>query len=264
MLLLIDSMNIIKRVYGGAKYTNGISEDELTSRTISGSVGSIRRALREHAPSHALAAFEGGRKGWRNEIYPEYKKEREEDPPALVEATKEIQRIMEEEIGLQHISKEGYEAEDLIASMARKACQHKITSIVLSTDKDFASLLAYCSEFIKLYDHFDKTFRDEAWVMKKFLVKPEHVVDSLSLWGDPTDGVPGIPGIGVKKASDLINEFGSLEDILANAEKVKGKIGEKLITYADMARISYELVRLDRDIDIGVNYKNLAIRTDSL
>ncbi len=188
-----------------------------------------------------LVLFDAKRQNFRNEIFPEYKATRREIPEELIPQFP----IIREAVGalnLNFLEMEGYEADDLIATYARMALDKGMEAVIVSADKDLMQLIRPGVEF---YDPMKDKFFTPEDVKEKFGVYPDRVVDVQALSGDSTDNVPGVPGIGPKTAAELINTFGSLEEVLNHAAEIKqNKRRETLLANLDNARISLELVRL--------------------
>lgn len=198
-------------------------------------------------PTHLAVIFDRSRKTFRNDIYKDYKANR---PPAPEDLVPQFPLIREatEAFGLPSIDMEGYEADDLIATYARLARERGWTTTIVSSDKDLMQLVG---DQVEMFDSMKNKRIGAAEVVEKFGVGPEKVIEVQALAGDSSDNVPGVPGIGVKTAAQLINEYGNLETLLERAREIKQpKRRENLIANADMARISLDLVRLRDDVPI--------------
>jgi protein Xni len=248
-VLLIDALNLIRRVHAaqGAK-----KDGENTDGAIDSCVHSLKRALNECRPTHAVCVFEGQGPSFRHEIYSGYKAGRQPMPEDL---QKNLVRYKDafSAAGVKSIKMEAVEADDIIASLALRVALHKGDVVILSTDKIFLQLL---SHHIRVRDHFNKAFLDGAYVMKKFGVQPEQFVDLLSLAGDSTNTIPGIPGVGLKTAARLLEEHSTLEGVLEKAGKIPGKTGEALTSHAPDALLARQLIRLRDDIELGENLQS--------
>ena len=193
--------------------------------------------------------FDAKRKNFRNDIYPDYKGHRPDAPEELVPQFPLIHEAVEA-LSLPCISMEGFEADDLIATYARQARALGSEVTIVSSDKDLMQLV---DDGISMWDPMKNKTIGEAEVVEKFGVGPNRVVDVQALAGDSTDNVPGVPGIGIKTAATLINEFGDLDSLLAGAETIKQpKRRQSLIDNAEMARISRQLVTLRDDVPIDI------------
>ncbi len=198
--------------------------------------------------------FDAKRKNFRNDIYPDYKGHRPDAPEELVPQFPLIHEAVEA-LSLPCISMEGFEADDLIATYARQARAQGSEVTIVSSDKDLMQLI---DDGISMWDPMKNKTIGEAEVLEKFGVAPNRVIDVQALAGDSTDNVPGVPGIGVKTAAQLINEYGDLDSLLAGAENIKQpKRRESLIENADMARISRQLVTLRDDVPVEIPLTSL-------
>ncbi|TDQ78773.1 DNA polymerase I [Dongia mobilis] len=212
--------------------------------------------LIEDAEAEYIAViFDAGRKTFRNEIYAEYKAHRPEAPPELVPQFALI-REATRAFNVPAIEIQGYEADDLIATYATQAAAQGHDVTIVSSDKDLMQLVG---DRISLFDPMKNRKIGETEVLEKFGVAPDKVVDVQSLAGDSSDNVPGVPGIGVKTAAELINTYGDLDTLLARAGEIKQpKRRENLLANADLARISRDLVTLKRDVPLDVPLDGLA------
>src|SRR3984893_16115078 len=216
----------------------------------------LRETKASEAPTHIAVVFDAGRENFRNETYEAYKANRPPPPDELVPQFPLIRDAVKA-FNVACVEQEGYEADDLIATYARDVVDAGGDVTIVSSDKDLMQLVR---PGVVMFDAMKgkKLGREE--VMEKFGVPPDKVVDVQSLAGDSTDNVPGVPGIGVKTAAELINEYGDLDTLLARASEIKQpKRREKLSEFADQARVSRELVRLKQDVDIGVPLEPLGV-----
>ena len=212
----------------------------------------------DQRPSHVVAVFDKGSYSFRNEIYPDYKANRP-SPPEDLAIQFPLVREATAAFGLPVIEKEGYEADDIIATLAREAAQGGAKVVILSSDKDLMQLV---DEQITLLDPMKNRpiGRDE--VFEKFGVEPSKVIDVQALAGDSVDNVPGIPGIGIKTAASLIHEFGSLEVLLEHAGSIKQpKRRQSLIEHAENARVSKHLVTLRDDVPLDLDADQLRLHS---
>jgi len=194
-----------------------------------------------HAPYIAVI-FDAARKNFRNDIYPEYKANRDETPEILIPQFPLIRQATEA-FGIPALETEGFEADDLIATYARLATEAGKKVTIVGSDKDLMQLV---NDDVRIYDPMKGRYMGAEDVIEKFGVPPNKVIDVQALAGDSSDNVPGVPGIGIKTAAQLITEYGDLETLLARAGEIKqNKRREKLIENTDLARISKKLVTLD-------------------
>jgi len=217
----------------------------------------MAEAKEAEKPTHIAVIFDAGRESFRNAIYKEYKAHRPPPPEELVPQFPLIRDAVKA-FNVACVEQDGYEADDLIATYARQVIEQGGDVTIVSSDKDLMQLIR--PGVVMLDTMKSKRIgRDE--VIEKFGVEPACVVDVQSLAGDSTDNVPGVPGIGVKTAAELIKEYGDLDTLLARAGEIKQpKRREKLIEFAEQARVSRELVRLKQDVPVEVAVDKLGLR----
>lgn len=196
---------------------------------------------------YCLVLFDAKRQNYRNEIYTEYKGTRKETPEELIPQFPIIRKAVEI-LNLNYLEMEGFEADDLIATYAKQATDKGYEAVVVSADKDLMQLIRDGVEF---YDSMKDKFFTPEDVKEKFGVYPDKVVDVQALAGDSIDNVPGVPGIGIKTAAELINQFGSLDEVLTKAGEIKqNKRRETILANIENARISKQLVELKQDVEV--------------
>ena len=249
-LYLIDGSGYIFRAYHALPPLTRKS-DGLPVGAVQGFCNMLYKLLKqmsaEDQPTHIAVIFDKSSKSFRNEIYPQYKAHRPDAPADLVPQFGLIRQATVA-FNVACIEQDNYEADDLIATYARQAEAAGATVRIVSSDKDLMQLV---TDNVALYDTMkDKEIgRDE--VIEKFGVPPEKVIEVQALAGDSVDNIPGVPGIGVKTGAQLIEEYGDLETLLALAEEIKQpKRREKLIEFADQARVSKQLVTLKTDVPL--------------
>lgn len=252
-LYLIDGSGFLFRAYFALPMLN--REDGTPVNAVMGFCNMLYKLQNEIKAEYAAVIFDAGRKTFRNEIYSDYKAHRAPTPPDLAPQYPLV-REASRAFGFPTIELEGYEADDLIATYARMATQQGYNVIIVSSDKDLMQLVN--SEVVML-DPLKNTRIDAQAVFQKFGVWPNRVIDVQALAGDTADNVPGAPGIGVKTAAQFINEYGDLENLLANAGHIKGKKGEVLQTHAEQIRMSKRLVTLEDNAPVTVHLDELAI-----
>jgi DNA polymerase-1 len=216
----------------------------------------MREMKPEERPTHLAVVFDKSERTFRNELYADYKAHRPDVPADLVPQFALIREAVHA-FDIACLEQAGYEADDLIATYAREASEAGATTTIVSSDKDLMQLV---DAAVVMYDTMKDRRIGIAEVMEKFGVGPDKVVEVQSLIGDSTDNVPGVPGIGVKTAAQLISEYGDLETLLARAGEIKQeKRRQSLIQFADQARISRKLVTLDRHVPLDVPIADLAV-----
>lgn len=258
-LLIIDGNNVVRRVHAANPEDDPVAKAESAARACA---GSFRRALKETRPTHAIAVFDPPGPCWRHDLMPEYHADRKPMDEALRDAMPGIKEALRDDLGLISVEVPGYEADDVIAMIARR-WKHSVGNdiAVLSTDKDLAQLI---NDGVLIRDHFASEWRDSDWVLDKFGVAPDQLGDWLALRGDPSDGIAGVPGVGEKTATKLLVEHGSLEAVLAAAPTIKGKLGERLVEHAEAARLCRQMVDFRTDMTIGVTKSSMAVDVGSL
>jgi DNA polymerase-1 len=208
----------------------------------------LDKYLRETDADHIAVIFDASGRSFRNELYDQYKANRREMPDDLAPQLEHVRQAADA-FGVRRIEMNNFEADDLIATYTRHAVAAGARVTILSSDKDMMQLVA--DERVMMRDPMSDRPIGEAEVREKFGVGPDKVIEVQALCGDATDNVPGVPGIGVKTAAELINAYGDLETLLAHAEEIKQpKRREALIDNAAKARLSKELVKLDADVPL--------------
>jgi len=258
-LYLVDGSGYIFRAYHALPPLTRKS-DGLPIGAVSGfcnMLSSLRdKAEHDQAVSHMAVIFDAGRETFRSEIYPEYKANRSETPEDLIPQFAPI-REATRAFGLPSIEKEGFEADDIIATYARIANEAGMEVCIVSSDKDLMQLVR---DGVGMMDPMKDRNIGPAEVMEKFGVTPDKVIDVQALAGDSTDNVPGVPGIGIKTAAELINTYGDLETLLSRAGEIKQpKRRETLQTNVEKARISYQLVKLKDDVPLELGLDDLKL-----
>ena len=257
MLYLIDGSGFIFRAFHALPPMT--RADGTHVNAVFGFCNMVQKMLNGSRLKHIAVIFDAGRKTFRNEIYPEYKAHRPPPPPELVPQFALI-RDATRAFGLPAVEAPNYEADDLIAAYAKAALKAGMKVRIISSDKDLMQLMR---PGVELYDPLKSIPIGLDEVQKKFGVTPDKVVDIQALAGDSTDNIPGVPGIGVKTAAELIGIYGDLETLLARASEIKQpKRREALMQNAELARISKKLVTLDEDAPLPEPLESLVWRVD--
>ena len=246
-VLLVDGFNLVRRLYEARPH----DDDKVDQVLISNTQQSFRRALHTHGPSHAVCVFDSHELTWRHEQFSQYKANRKPTPQPLLDAIPDFEEAFLA-LGVRSICVPHYEADDVIAAMAKSISQAGGKAVIISTDKNFLQLL---DERIIVYDHFNDTAFTMKWALDKYGVRHDQLVDFWALAGDSTSNIKGIPKIGPKHAKDLINQYGGLDAILDNPPP--GTLGDRISEYKQDALLYRELVCLKTDIEVGVNLKQL-------
>jgi DNA polymerase-1 len=258
-VFLVDGSSYIFRAYHALPPLNRKS-DGLQVNAVLGFCNMLWKLLRDmppdNRPTHLAIIFDKSEITFRNKLYPAYKAHRPPAPDDLIPQFPLIREAVRA-FDLPCLEQAGFEADDLIATYVRIACERGATATIVSSDKDLMQLVTDC---VTMYDTMKDRRLGIAEVIEKFGVPPEKVVEVQALAGDSTDNVPGVPGIGVKTAAQLIVEYGDLETLLQRAGEIKQpKRREALIEHADKARISRQLVLLDDRVALDVPLDELAV-----
>jgi len=258
-LHLIDGSGFIFRAYHALPPLTRKS-DGLPVGAVSGFCNMLYKFVEDQkgidAPTHVGVIFDAKGKTFRSDIYPEYKANRPPAPEDLVPQFP-LTRDATRAFNLACVEQAGLEADDIIATLATQARDNGGRVTIISSDKDLMQLVG---NGVDMLDAMKNKRIDSDGVYEKFGVKPDRVIDVQSLAGDSVDNVPGAPGIGIKTAALLINEYGDLDSLLERAQEIKQpKRRDTLITFADQIRVSRELVTLKTDADIGVSLDELEV-----
>jgi DNA polymerase-1 len=260
---LIDGSGYIFRAYYALPPLSRKS-DGLPTGAVSGFCSMLFKLLEDsrsddsaHKPTHFAVIFDSAKKNFRNDIYNEYKANRSETPEDLVPQFEYIRKAVKA-FNLPSIELINYEADDLLATYAKQIVEAGAKVTVISSDKDLMQLV---SEKIRLYDPMKNKVLGESDVFEKFGVKPNQVIDVQSLAGDSSDNIPGVPGIGVKTAAELINKYKTLDILLKNINEIpQNKRRETLLTNKDKAILSKKLVTLKDDVPVKENPEDFIMK----
>lgn len=216
----------------------------------------LRRLLKDYDPEHLAVVFDARGKTFRDELYAEYKANR---PPMPEELSSQVEPLLEiiRAMGLPLLQVEGVEADDVIGTLARQAAEAGIETVISTGDKDMAQLVG---DHVTLVNTMNGTVLDREGVEQKFGVPPERIIDYLALVGDTSDNIPGVPGVGPKTAAKWLREYGSLDGIIAHADEIKGKVGEKLRAHLDQLQLSRQLATIRRDLQLDQRPQSLRRR----
>ena len=251
--LLIDGLNLIRRIYAA------VPGDPNSAAHFDGFLnstrGSLRRALENLQPTHAVFVLDAGGHTWRHDLYPDYKQDRPAMPVPLHQGLVEVQALVGD-LGIRSIQLPGVEADDVLASIACKIAAHHGQAIILSTDKGLCQLAGAC---IRVRDHFRGVDLGENYVQNKFGVAAAQLGDLFALVGDRSLSVPGVKGIGIRTGADLLGQFETLEGIFANLDKLGLRVAAKLRESQPVAYLSRSLIQPKLDVEIGVNLHDLRL-----
>jgi DNA polymerase-1 len=243
-LYIVDAYNFLFRAFHALPPLT--TTKGLQTGAIYGLCQMILRIEREQRPTHLCVVYDAPGDNFRNELFPAYKAHRPSMPPELAAQLELVRRVVDA-FGLAQMQVPGFEADDIIATLARVATAAGMEVVICSSDKD---LMQLCGGDVFVLDTMRNRRFGPDEVLEKFGVGPEQVGDVLALMGDSIDNVPGVPGIGPKTAAELITKFGSLDTLLDRVAEVKGKRGASIAEARDAIRVSRELVRLREDVPL--------------
>ena len=249
-LILIDGTAYLYRAFHALPpLTNKQGEN---TGAIHGFLKALFKIIEDFAPEHIGLIFDAKGKNFRHDIYSEYKANRSKMPDELSEQIPKLYEILEL-LGYPPIIIDGVEADDVIGTLSKQFRKTKDVRI-FSGDKDFAQLV---NSSVAIINPITLETMDEVAVKKKFGIDAKHIIDYLALVGDKSDNIPGLPGVGSKTASRLINQYGSVENIIKNKNLISGKVGETLKENIDQLKLSKILATIKEDLDLNINLKNL-------
>jgi DNA polymerase-1 len=255
-LFLVDAYALIFRGYYAFIKNPRINSKGLDTSAIMGFMNSLLDVIRREKPDHLAVAFDKGGSVARNEVFSEYKANRQETPEAIRIAVPYIHELLEA-MEIPIVEKEGFEADDLIGTLSKQAEKAGYQTFMVTPDKDFAQLV---SDNIFMYKPSRMGNGIEIWgipeVQAKFEVeRPEQVIDFLGMMGDAVDNIPGLPGVGEKTAKKFIKQYGSIENLLANTSELKGKMREKIEANAELGLLSKQLATIMLDCPVQFDEK---------
>ncbi|MGR6088391.1 MAG: DNA polymerase I [Arcticibacter sp.] len=259
-LFLLDGMALIYRAYFAFSKSPRINSKGLNTSAMFGFTNTLLEVINKERPTHIAVSFDTEAPTERHESFADYKAHREAMPEDLSRSIPYIYRILEG-FRIPIITKEGYEADDIIGTLAKEAERKGFEVYMMTPDKDFGQLV---SENIFMYR--PSSFGSGAEklgipeILQKFEIKEvSQVIDILGLWGDAADNIPGIPGVGEKTAKQLVAEYGSVENVIANAANIKGKLGERVREHADMAVMSKKLATIITNVPVDFDEQSLLL-----
>ena len=256
-LFLLDAYALIFRGYYALIKNPRINSKGMDTSAIMGFMNSLFDVIKREKPDHLAVCFDKGGSAERTELFPEYKANRDETPDAIRIAVPYIQDILKA-MHIPVVVKEGWEADDIIGTLAKQAEKEEYKVFMVTPDKDFGQLV---SENIFMYRPARMGNGIEIWgipeIQQRFGVeRPEQVIDYLGMMGDASDNIPGLPGVGDKTAKKFLEEFGSMEGLLANTDKLKGKMKEKVEANVELGLLSKKLATISLDVDVTFDAKD--------
>jgi|TARA_B110001469_G_scaffold92156_1_gene87744 DNA polymerase-1 len=245
-LILVDGSSYLFRAYH-VPYLQALSTaDGQPTGAITGVLNMIRSLKKDYPNGNIIAIFDAKGKTFRNDLYPEYKANRPPMPDDLRTQIEPLHQIIAA-MGLPLIVTPGVEADDVIGTLAAQATALGIETVISTGDKDMAQLV---NQHVRLINTMTDVELDEAGVLDKFGVKPDQIIDYLTLMGDKVDNIPGVDKCGPKTAVKWLAEYGTLTEVMANADNVKGKVGENLRSALAQLPLSYQLATIKLDVEL--------------
>ncbi|MBB3106885.1 DNA polymerase-1 [Psychrobacter luti] len=255
--ILVDGSYYLFRTYHALPKTMQNSQGLITN-AIRGTLNALLKLMRRYHPTHMAVCFDTKSPTFRHAMSEEYKANRPKMDIELAEQIPYIHSLVAA-LGLPLLRIEGAEADDIIGTLAYRAVAEGHHVVISTGDKDMMQLINDC---VILEDSFTGKITDSAGVIEKFGINPEQMIDFLTLMGDSSDGIKGVPGIGKKTAKDLLNEYGSIDNMLKNVADIKGRAGKNLVEYADDIPMNAQLATIVTDLEIGQDWQDLKINTD--
>lgn len=261
-LFLIDAYAMIFRGYYALIRNPRVTSKGFNTSAIFGFTNSLIELIRRERPTHLAVVFDVGRSNVRNDDFADYKANRSETPEDIMSAIPYIHRILDA-MGIPNLGVEGYEADDVIATIACKAEEQQYKIFMVTPDKDFGQLV---TENIKIYKPGLKGGDVEILGVEEIKAKyeienPKQVIDFLAMMGDAIDNIPGLDGVGEKTAMKFLKEFGSIENLLANTDQLKGKLKEKIEATAERGLLSKKLATIICDVPIEFDEEQYDLET---
>ena len=259
-IVLVDGSSYLYRAYHIPNLQDLHNSEGMPTGAIRGVISMLKRLLGNENPSHIAVVFDAKGKTFRHDMYKEYKANR---PPMPEELQVQIEPLhdMVRALGLPLISESGVEADDVIGTLAKQASEQGHDVLVSTGDKDMAQLV---NDRVTLVNTMTDTKMDTEGVVEKFGVAPHQIIEYLALIGDKSDNIPGVPSVGPKTAAKWLNEYETLDEIVKNADTIKGKVGEKFRAHIDQLPMSVDLTTIRCDLDLSTSIDNLEIQDEDI
>ena len=252
-LLLVDGSSYLYRAFHALPDLR--SSDGRPTGAIYGVLNMLQKLIKSERPDYLSVVFDTPAKTFRHDIFPDYKANRQKTPEDLIAQIEPLHQLIIN-LGLPLIAVDGVEADDVIGTLALEADKKGIKTLIATGDKDMAQLV---TENIHLIDTMKDLRMGPAEVKEKFGIQPDRFIDYLTLAGDTSDNIPGVEKVGPKTAIKWINEYGSLDGVIQNADQIKGKIGENLNAALDRLDLFKTLVTIKCDVEMDSNISDLTI-----
>ena len=254
--ILVDGSSYLYRAYHAMSQANLTNAEGHSTGAIYGVVNMLKKLLTHYKPDHIAVVFDAKGKTFRNDLYSEYKATRPPMPDDLREQIEPLHDVVRA-MGFPLIMVAGVEADDVIGTLAQQATDLKIDTVISTGDKDMAQLV---NEHVTLINTMSNTVTDIQAVQDKYGIAPNRIIDYLALMGDKVDNIPGVPSVGPKTATKLLQQYDSLKGVIAHADEVKGKMGEKLREAAADLPLSYQLATIKLDVDLDDTPTSLQLK----
>lgn len=257
-LMMIDGNNLIYRAFYGITAPLQTADGRPTN-AVYGFMLMLLRLLQDEKPTHILVTFDAGKITFRHETFGDYKAGRQKTPPELSEQFPLLKELIEA-LGIKQYELANYEADDIMGTLARLADEQECETIIVSGDQD---VLQLASEHVRINLLKGKGVGDvlphgPEQIMERFGLTPQQIIDLKGLMGDSSDNIPGVPGVGEKTALKLLHEYGSVENLLENTDKLKGKLKERIEENKDSALLSKKLATIFREVPLPLEWDELA------
>ena len=253
-LYLIDGNSILYRAYYAIRFLS--NSKGFPTNAIFGFISMLRKFMQKENPHYLGIAFDVKGPTIRHKVFKDYKAHRKPMPEDLVVQVPVVKKVIKA-MNIPLFEHENYEADDVLGSLTREASKRKISTVIVTTDKDIFQLV---DDLTSVYNPVKDTVLDKKKVKEIFGVSPSQVTDVLALWGDPTDNIPGVPGIGEKTSKSLINQFGSLGNLLENLDQVeKAPLRDKIKQNLDQLELSRQLVTIERGLDLKFKLEDFSV-----
>jgi len=256
IFLIVDGNSLMHRAFHALPLMDA---DGVYTNAVYGFLSMLLKVIKEENVQYLAVCFDEHGPTFRHTVYAEYKAGRKETPPELRQQFETILSLLDG-MGIRRFSLQGWEADDLLGTLSLKGQEAGVTPLLLTGDRDALQLVGGGTELMFTRKGISETIRfTPSRVYEEYGFTPEQVTDWKGLAGDSSDNIPGVPGVGDKTAVKLLQEYGTLDSILKNAGEIKGKLGEKLVTFADQARFSKQLATIRRDAPVEFSLRACAL-----
>ena len=258
--IIIDGSSLVHRAFYALPPL--VNKAGVNTGAVYGFLNMLIRLLQDEAPEFIAVAFDKSRKTFRNEMYSEYKAQRKETPSELSEQFPLVSDLIRS-FGITVLELEGFEADDIIGTLARQAEEQGVNSVIVTGDKDALQLIDKNTKVLLTKKGISEVkMMDIAALQEEYALQPVQITDLKGLMGDSSDNIPGVPGVGEKTALKLLAEYQTVENLLENADKIKGKLGEKIQQNQEIAILSKKLATIDRNVPVEFSPDQFVLNPD--